>query len=114
MNEELITFETAKLANEKGFPKLDYGYEYDKGGCVVDPTFYKGDYSIPSQSLLQRWIREKHNLKLWVAFNYTKEWFCYYVNQYDDTVILNADLREATYEEALEKGLIEGLKLIEL
>ena len=41
MKDQLVKFETAKLAKEKGF----------EGPHLV---------LLPTQSLLQRWIREKH------------------------------------------------------
>ena len=110
MKEELITFETAKWAEDKGYP---FTYIYDEDFYRVPTTAPTGvPTGVPTQSLLQKWLREKHNIILWVEFGYTKEWFSYYLNKYDDKIQLSTTLREATYEEALEKGLQEALKLI--
>ena len=67
MEEQLISFETAKLAKEKGFT---YAYEfYDKEGNIVDFGIVGGwtdchdeNYAAPTQSLLQKWLREKHDI----------------------------------------------------
>jgi hypothetical protein len=78
MKEELINIETSKLAKEKGFdiptawhyhPK--YGLHtafWEEGG--KDNSNYNSDdwasgyYSAPTQSLLQKWIREKHGIHI--------------------------------------------------
>ena len=141
MKEELITVKTAKLARVKGFDIVcDRGY-YLHGsedsnvelllwvsGEQDEPEF---GYA-PTQSLLQRWLREKYNCeieiiihthgdledqivkckedKLWeVCVNYYGANFEMPVEGTED------DFNEAflnTYEEALELGLQEGLKLI--
>lgn len=118
MQEEIVNFQTAKLAKEKGFIKFTnprYASR-DIEGCSVkigDLTTLAGaDIPAPTQSLLQKWLREVHNIKLWNEFGYTNEWFCYYLNKYDDKIQLTTNLRNATYEEALEVGLQECLKLI--
>lgn len=111
MRDELITFETAKLAKEKG---------YDLVG--------NGLYKRATQSLLQRWLREVHNCHVEIIWyspengSYvTKENIKYYVeiNYYGKDFNLplgeEADYKEYnfdTYEKALEKGLQEALKLI--
>ena len=71
MEEQLISFETAKLAKEKDYGgkglTTSYGYYRDGILCSI-PTNNKSDfcgedeYSAPTQSLLQKWLREKHNL----------------------------------------------------
>tara|TARA_R110000772_G_C13065980_1_gene415812 strand:- start:98 stop:505 length:408 start_codon:yes stop_codon:yes gene_type:complete len=135
MKEELITFETAKLAKEKGF---DWDCEsYYKPNTKELPSNLNGKrswnhvvpakeyYSAPTQSLLQKWLRGEHKIDIYVL-GYG---FGYYAqlnnvppaNQSDVKYIdrrwnmppedeNSGDLR--TYEEALEKGLQEALKLI--
>ena len=129
MKEKLIEFETAKLAKEKGFdlPTL-YGcnekgelqeyitYEsYSPGEpeVTIDDFIRKWEYQLPTQSLLQRWLREVHNLIVFVApfkdhasdINDRLEW-----NYAVHGKSIGRDLK--TYEEALEKGLYQGLKLL--
>ena len=114
MIEQLVEFETAKLAKERGFNEECWDY-YDNGG-VSRPNITKVSnkmklISAPTQSLLQKWLREVHNIKLTVMFREnsitgTESW---------DWLIKGIDVfykRFKTYEEALEKGLIEALKLI--
>ena len=151
MEEELITFETAKLAKEKGFTMFKDSFKSalidSRNYDVQRYSFYRvikeeqmlnlnvgtnssnisglwesyndkdfrvqKNYFAPTQSLLQKWLREVHNIKLWVEFNYTREWFSYYLDKYDDKkIILQKDIRNQSFEEALEVGLQEGLKLI--
>ena len=88
MKEQLISFETAKLAKEKGFDipclyayriwrenikktdknplqGLNIEYEPYMGGSSASIKFYyqSKQYTLaPTQSLLQKWLREKHNI----------------------------------------------------
>jgi hypothetical protein len=108
MKEQLITFETAKLAKEKGF-------------MVV--------HKLPTQSLLQKWLREKHNLNIkvddflnsdldvvWdfeiVRIGTDLDERGNYIALVPYSMDANTDRDFKTYEEALEKGLQEALKLI--
>jgi len=63
MEESTVSFETAKLDKEKGFNQGRFNYpKYDEEGNVHFIGFNKG-YSAPTQSLLQKWLREKHNIE---------------------------------------------------
>lgn len=103
MKEQLISFETAKLANKKEFIECTEN-RYNKKG-----TFnYSKAYSIsaPTQSLLQKWLRETHNIVVLVWYNpELQEWESHISEKYYES-------KFETYEEALEKGLQEALKLI--
>lgn len=143
MEEKLITFETAKLAKEKGFdwillnyyhtyPSLDVPFvEINEVEILIKN--YKNpynpyrnynikkaengveNYSAPTQSLLQKWLREVHNIHVCaITFDNSK-------GKYTISVIFNNEEyynnRESqiwfeTYEDALESGLQESLKLI--
>ena len=125
MTEQLISFETAKLAKEKGFniPTL-YGcnekgelqeyftYEsYSPGEPEVRITDFikEWEYQLPTQSFLQKWLREKHNIHLIAYKNINIDGYdwCYITT--DGITNINS---YKTYEEALEAGLQEALKLI--
>ena len=72
-------------------------------------------YEAPTQSLLQRWLRENHNIFIFVA--YCKDGFIVQVWKKDELEEasypeFDAYASAATYEEALETGLLEALKLI--
>ena len=78
IEEQYISFETAKLAKEKGFdiptntyfsyfPKIsEYGLVYvcAKLKDYNSEDINNGEYRIsrPTQSILARWLREKHNM----------------------------------------------------
>ena len=138
MKEQLISFEASKLAKDKGFNLEVYNaYRGDnknlvdlgdvwhygcEGGMELEEWFY--DYnsyshrlliSAPTQSLLQRWLREVHDISIKVDDYYYNSKVRYDVNvsklgsQEDNTKGVYE-----TYEQALEAGLLEGLKLIEV
>lgn len=104
MKDELVKYETAVLAKEKGF-------------IVLCKMFYDPNISAPEQSLLQRWLREVHNIHIYVEplFSDTGELKYAATIAYEDggfnTGFEEDDLFE-TYEAALEDGLVESLKII--
>jgi len=120
MREERINFETAKLARERGFnipcqaeyfSKVKSEYSITISTQNWNSDLYPNCYSAPTQSLLQKWLREEHNLKIGVntPFNGSKDYqVSFPVNKID---WYNSDYYR-TYEQALEKGLQEALKLI--
>lgn len=112
MTEELISFDTAKLAKEKGFKKIFCHYGYKKSGKVtVMPSYYDA----PTQSLLQKWLREVHEIEVNPAQNFTKGGIKMQYNISIESYKYNhlgKYIYGNTYEEVLEVGLQEGLKLI--
>ena len=138
MTEELISFETAKLAKEKSFDEKVYR-EYDKSGYLrctsktadvvlgpYDESLKSTEYPAPTQSLLQRWLREVHNIEVLISRippeaaladknkgkNILKNYNCYIWNLNSNPRIANNGTFLDIYEEALEIGLQEALKLI--
>jgi hypothetical protein len=131
MKEQLITFETARLAKDKGFDiptrnfYADFTWKsieiyscnevgYGEFTDSMENEHGFGDIVlIPTQSLLQKWLREVHKIDVFVVACYIgekKHRYSYYITNPLDT---DADGSESlTYEEALEIGLQEGLKLI--
>ena len=128
MKEDFITFETAKLAKEKGFNYNCY-CGYDKNGETYRPHYWEMSCDTnmlviresdldedviclaPTQSLLQRWLRVEHKLDVIVSVVYTgdgKRYHCDLFTTYMSSLPSIFD----TYEEALEEGLQEALKLI--
>jgi hypothetical protein len=142
MTEELITLETAKLAKEKGFNEPVWAeYEFDgsenwlygyNDGHSIDLSeilrnseIDKPDTPAPTQSLLQKWLREKHNIDIQVLRNkpnyheYKVE--IYQTNETSNYVYFQVNEKNSLfcrwfdkYEEALEIGLQEGLKLVKV
>ena len=132
MKEQLINFDTAKLAKEKGFNEECF-YHYDTLGKLHEPYSENGsstdtqfrvdltdllenfnrtnEISASNQSLLQKWLREEHNIEVYTrstykSFDKTK----YYTTFVHPIGCL--DNYDNTYEEALERGLQQALKLI--
>lgn len=74
----------------------------------------------PTQSLLQRWLREVHKIYVSIDEEHIMRWFytIYYTYSPDEMIELDLDDLNImndefeSYEEALEQGLIEALKII--
>ena len=124
MEEQLISFETAVLAKEKGFKiptpvmykgnEKSYGHNNEWGidEQRLDGKFpYRNQqwYSIPTQSGLQKWLREKHNIHLIAYKNINIDGYDWCFITTDGITNINS---YKTYEEAYEVGLQEALKLI--
>jgi hypothetical protein len=145
MKEQLISFETAKLAKEKGFnvyvehmqtyfshemwdkylyPNSDVGdFQYSETakrtkdiGFALNENypvpFYEPYYMCPTQSFLQKWLREVHNYHIEIhqipihpTYNFAIVWIF-------NGVHCKTGDGYKTYEEALEAGLVETLNLI--
>lgn len=121
MNEELISFETAKLAKEKGFYiKSPWMYCISRKIIFQTSQIKKKDrISSPTQSLLQKWLRETHNLHIEITIDLHDdlETMCFRgfniikMINYKNIHFSNNKVFK-TYEKVLEKGLFEALKLI--
>ena len=119
MKDTRIIFETAKLAKEKGFTqnpyKIPYSYRYeftDNTGCVLSYSLFNPSSNIctaPSQSILAKWLREKHNIHLIAYKNINIDGYDWCFITTDGITNINS---YKTYEEAYEIGLQEALKLI--
>lgn len=124
MEEQLITFETAKLAKEKGYGILssDCAYNYseennfDLGINIWTKDDFKNYdiYPAPTQSLLQKWLREvqKIDVVLSPSLDSDKYWVSIYKNKQETNTKLEGSKSFETYELALEFGLYQALELI--
>lgn len=123
MKDEIVKYETAVLAKEKGFniPVLySYGLEGENTLSPTDDnslfdlnTNGEHGYSAPTQSLLQKWLREVHGIYVFVYMDEILwDSFRFNVLMNDQMVYDERTIMFDTYEEALEAGLSEGLKLI--
>ena len=126
MTEQLISLETAKLARGKGFSVKtthywsDYNdYEFRQSLYGTDPEYSGSGSSLiyaPTQSLLQKWLREKFGIDVLVnkAGTTIKPRKGYIVELYKPKMKLINWVTgvHKTYEEALEVGLQNGLNLI--
>jgi uncharacterized protein YihD (DUF1040 family) len=141
MKDELVSFKVAELAKEKGFniecnalyrTPIIYGINVFDNSKNFNPVEKQTDYndwfSAPTQSLLQRWLREVHKLFINIAiFKESEEKPVVYDyaitnlnNPYDinDCEIflkdygIEKDRDHFSFEEALEEGLKSALELI--
>lgn len=125
MEDQLISFETAKLAKEKGcdIPSVLVMYHPSKikNGFEIKGKYTKRTYKdyyknvsgdrierihIISQTSLQKWLREKHNIH--INIHWSEKGYIVFEKAHE---LDNTHWYE-TYEEALEAGLYEALKLI--
>lgn len=121
MEEQKITFKTAELAKEKGFDEPCKTY-YSKMGKshsskqkLTHKSLRSGGCLKPTQSILQKWLREKINIDLFVvpaikANHY--EWLLLYELGSGVRDEIEADQSFIIYEDALERGLQIALKHI--
>lgn len=129
MKEQLISFETAKLAKERGFDLavnnyfiiMDDNIIEDNGDgdieyICLNHNKYDNYYSRPTQSLLQKWLREVHNIHIEISVGNDIEYGVIYGKAESPEWIRDIEgidvIFYKTYEEALEAGLQEALKLI--
>ena len=121
MYEELIKFETAKLAKDKGFTLATVGshqYNYFKeDGTTGMVSWGHLNLSSPAevpQSLLQKWLRDEHDIKVISDYDINRTKYFYWIIVDNETRGHSGfEMRRFnTWEEALELGLVEGLKLI--
>jgi len=117
---QLITFETAKLAKEKGFDLISNNPAVTAHNVGKRVTLT--GHNLPPQSVLSRWLREKHNIHVNPISNFTARFGDYNLEivSINKGVVNSIIFREKgrlksffdSHEEALEKGLQEALKLI--
>lgn len=125
MEERLVTFGIGILAKEVGFnwpTRNHWLYEGDPNiNLSRTPEDWNTDcddvgiISAPTQALLQRWLREVHNIILLpVLADYETIRYCCFIYGKDNTLIRTSaeDISTDTYEEALEIGLQEALILL--
>lgn len=118
IHEEICTYEVAKLAKEKGFN--EYVEAFYAEGCDIahsqGPEKWNESnckYAAPTQSLLQRWLREEKKWNIVVRMYEDKGYYWFIQNskgQLQESYFTYADEMFATYELALEDALKYALK----
>ena len=139
MEDQLITFDTARLAYKKGFTNpnkgtivpmycADFTLSHEKLGYQneLPNPFDTGFILAPTQYVLQKWLREENFLYVEISRSHFDGYLgiavfkCNVIDGNHDTVkgklyaIKTKEymLEFNSYEEALEVGLYEALKLI--
>lgn len=126
MTEELVTLETAKMLKEKGFvwecertiscDKIIRRWNHPQYiSCCTEIDGELVEFLCPTLYVALKWLREIKKLHVEVSYMYENYWI------YDILTIPNHDLvglsdrpiiHYKSYEEALEAGIQEALKLI--
>ena len=140
--DELVSFETAKLAKEKGFDwacfwvykneklYLHKAKKYSSNkhnhhkhlvrDLIKNSTMLNAKiprYSAPTQTNLQRWLREEHELHVYA--NYREfaidalDGYYFYLGKSIYQPLSGGLERSDTYEGALEAGLLHALQSME-
>ena len=126
--DKIIDFKTAQYAKQKGFDELCFHY-YDEYGKLQKPFFpndchsdyqisltnlsenyntkYSYVFSAPTQSSLQKWLREKHKILVEVVYDVAAKQFNFTICYMDGRRF--EYVGSADFEAALENGLVETL-----
>ena len=118
--DDLVTYETALLAWEKGF-NIDCGWKIRKleDGSFTYTNCSKLGVEQPTQSLLKKWLREKHNIHV---NNFCEIWSDLHHNYHSkinfqkdgfwEWFIPTKGKDNLSYKDALEIGLYQCLQLV--
>ena len=129
IEESYVSFDTARMLKEAGFEanlKTRYVEEekdewafWASGTKRSDYNYFDDTIACPTQALAARWLREKHRIVVDVTFippSVDGNAWQYFIGEMDDMVwkgdFESSDRKYSTYEEALEAGLKEAIKLI--
>ena len=127
MENQIISLETAKLAKEKGFwlgneSSRESMTFYRSDGIFVQSMLpndcFEDEFYAPTQSFLQKWLREEHKIYLLVEIDQILDTVFYKYRIFQSGIILSSitaggsKMEYKTYEDALEAGLEKALKFI--
>lgn len=117
IHEEICTYEVCKLAKEKGFPQhiTEEAYiveNYGEDECNIGDRLpislvpdYMDDVAAPTQSLLQRWLREEKNIHISVEYEWVSE-----IAEW----IFNVHIKKIKKEEGIDKMTMSCYSTYEL
>lgn len=108
MQDTLIQFEVAKLAKEKGFMGRSNFY-YTKSKVKIHYSIYHQlhdfkNTAATTQSLLQKWLREKHNIHINIRY---EEYFHVSQYKYFHFDINNGSLTDVTNQQDLHGNIMD-------
>ncbi len=117
MKETLVSAKTAERLKDIGFDWETRNYTNPQGefenSNALDWNFIDTPYphiSIPTQSLAQKYLREVHNTHVEVYYASAKDYYC--VDIRIRNVQYGTMSEFETFEEALEEGIIQSIKII--
>ena len=134
MDEKIVSFEIGQLAKEIGLEITSNDMCYDSLGELSDTLLYNNhidlvyDIPAPTQSLLQKYFREKYSIHILIIPTITANWTyktIKFISEIDDDVIIGLISVDSlppytevcgedfsTYEDALEDALLKVSKEI--
>ena len=121
IEEDYVSFETAKLLKEKGFNERLLTFyitdEAKKEGCFqimaftddkIDNNHSDHCYLAPTLQMTMKWLREEHSIAINIGWDEVFEdkfqWWCIILNQKDGSILRESEYH-ATYEEACETAI---------
>ena len=119
IKEQFVSFETAKMLKEAGFNEHCHDIYDNVNGFrwfKIGESTPKGWVPCPTQALAAKWLRDVHHYTVcvWFAKDHEK-WFYAHGNldnmMFDEEYSIS-DFIYDSYEQALEAGLQEAIKLI--
>ena len=120
IEEQFVSFETAKMLKEAGFDVPCFNQYTERGTiwhCDCPENFNKSQCatSCPTQALAERWLREVYNVAIYSLYDDDMgQWF-YVVDAFTKNPVINgfqSGSEYDDYESAFEDGLREAIKLI--
>ena len=126
MIEELVTLETAKLLKEKGFNwkcehiidcnKVITKYDFPQSmSCCTEIDDEPVEFLCPTLYIAQKWLRETKNLHIEIFYMRGDYWVYGILTIPEHDLARLSDrpiIHYKSYEEVLEAGIQEALKLI--
>ena len=119
IEEQFVSFETAKLLKEAGFDEVCRSAYYATGNSAVmherNSMLSPGYVSRPTQALAARWLREVYNVAIYSLYDDDMEQWFYVVDAFTKNPVINgfqSGSEYDDYESAFEDGLREAIKLI--
>lgn len=121
--EDYVSYEVAKLQKEKGYNETSKSYYWNEvfyaGVFELTNNDRKGNgyCSAPSLSETAKWLREEHNIAVCpVPYKFMWDYTIFDLKDFRDECgnhkILGSRVAWSSYEEALNEGIKEALKLI--
>lgn len=125
IEENYVSFDTAKLLKEAGFEanlKTRYVEEekdewafWGSGTKRSDYNYFDDTIACPTQALAARWLREVYNVAIYSLYDDDMEQWFYVVDAFTKNPVINgfqSGSEYDDYESAFEDGLREAIKLI--
>lgn len=117
MELKIVEFFAAKMLKNHGFQE-ECNYAYKTNNTLISDKKKNHNketnkFSAPTQALVCKWLREKHNIFLSITFE-MDTWELYINNGINKTSFSPEETTYSSYEEAERIGIQQGIKLLNL